>query len=115
MEDAAEGILLAAEKYDQPDPVNLGTGQEISIRDLTHLITELTGFKGEIEWDFSQPDGQPRRCLDTTKAKQEFGFVAQTDLCTGLRKTIEWYEKAFPSDGVFYAFRVATHEVPRTV
>ncbi len=115
VEDAAEGILLAAEKYDQPDPVNLGTGQEISIRNLTHLITGLTGFKGEIEWDFSQPDGQPRRCLDTTKAKQEFGFVAQTDLCTGLKKAIEWYEKAFPGDGVFYASRVATHEVPRTV
>jgi len=96
VEDAAEGIVLAAERYDKPEPVNLGSGQEITIRDLVHLVAELSGFKGQIEWDSSQPDGQPRRCLDTTRAQQRFGFVAQTALPTGLKNTIAWYEKAFP-------------------
>ncbi|NVM22075.1 MAG: GDP-L-fucose synthase [Desulfobacterales bacterium] len=91
VEDAAEGIILATEKYDKADPINLGAGFEISIRDLAELICELVGFSGEIEWDTSKPDGQPRRRLDTSKAKEEFGFEAKTDLREGLRRTIEWY------------------------
>ncbi len=91
VEDAAEGILLATEKYNKPDPVNLGAGFEISIKDLVDLIVKLTGFKGEIVWDTSKPDGQPRRMLDTTKAHEEFGFKAKTSLEEGLRKTIDWY------------------------
>jgi GDP-L-fucose synthase len=91
VEDAAEGILLAAEHYDKPEPVNLGAGFEISIRDLVHLIAELTGFRGDILWDRSQPDGQPRRCLDTSRAKREFGFTARVSLQEGLKRTIEWY------------------------
>ena len=96
VEDAAEGIVLAAERYEKPEPVNLGSGQEITIRDLVHLIARLSGFKGRVGWDSSQPDGQPRRCLDTTKARHEFGFQAQTTLPAGLKNTIEWYEEAFP-------------------
>lgn len=92
VEDAAEGILLAAEHYDKPDPVNLGSGEEITIRNLVYLIRELTGFTGEIEWDTSQPDGQPRRCLDTSRAQAEFRFKATTSLREGLSKTIHWYE-----------------------
>jgi len=91
VEDAADGIVLAAEKYNKAEPVNLGAGFEISIKDLVELICELTKFKGEIEWDTSKPDGQPRRCLDTTKARQEFGFEARTSFREGLKKTIEWY------------------------
>jgi len=89
--DAAEGILLAAEKYNKSDPVNLGSGVEISIKDLVNLIAGLTGFKGKIVWDTSKPDGQPRRCLDTSKAEKEFGFKAKTNFEEGLKKTIEWY------------------------
>jgi len=92
VEDGAEGILLAAEKYDKPDPVNLGTGKEITIRELSSLVAELAGFSGRIVYDTTRPDGQPRRCLDTTRAKQEFGFEAKTDLREGLRRTIEWYK-----------------------
>jgi GDP-L-fucose synthase len=91
VEDAAEGILLAVEKYDKPDPVNLGAGFEISIRDLVDLIAKLTGFNGKIVWDASKPDGQPRRMLDVTKAEREFGFRAKVGLEEGLRETIEWY------------------------
>ena len=91
VEDAAEGILLAAEKYNKPDPVNLGAGFEISIKDLVDLIVKLTGFKGQVVWDPSKPDGQPRRMLDTSRAKKEFGFKAETDFEAGLRKTIDWY------------------------
>lgn len=91
VEDAAEGILAAAEKYDKPDPVNLGTGQEITIKQLVNLIAQLSGFKGQIVWDTTKPDGQPRRCLDTSKAKREFGFTAKTDLLTGIQKTVDWY------------------------
>lgn len=91
VDDAAEGVVLAAERYDKPEPVNLGAGFEITIRDLAELICELCGFDGEIEWDTSKPDGQPRRCLDTSRAKQEMGFEAATDLRTGLSRTIEWY------------------------
>jgi GDP-L-fucose synthase len=91
VEDAAEGIVLAAERYDGSDPVNLGSGMEISIWDLAHLIARLTGFPGEIVWDTSKPDGQPRRCLDTTRAEKLFGFRAGTPFEEGLRKTIAWY------------------------
>jgi len=91
VDDAAEGILLAAERYDGHEPINLGAGFEISIRDLTELIVRLSGFAGTIEWDASKPDGQPRRCLDTSRAERSFGFKATTDFETGLRKTIEWY------------------------
>ena len=94
VEDAAEGIVLATEKYNKADPVNLGAGFEISIRDLAGLICELAGFDGEIEWDVSKPDGQPRRCLDTSKAKEEFGFEARTDFREGLKRTIEWYKSS---------------------
>jgi GDP-L-fucose synthase len=93
VEDAAEGIVLATEKYNKPEPVNLGAGFEISIKALAELICELADFDGRIEWDTSQPDGQPRRRLDTSKANNEFGFVARTDLREGLKKTIEWYKR----------------------
>jgi len=91
VEDAAEGILLATERYDGGDPVNLGSGMEISIKELVHLIARLTGFGGKIVWDTSKPDGQPRRCLDTRKAEREFGFKAKTPFEEGLRRTVEWY------------------------
>jgi len=91
MEDAAEGILLAAEKYNRSEPVNLGSGFEISIRDLAELIAEYTGFDGEFVWDTSKPNGQPRRALDTTKAREYFGFEAETPLKEGLKKMIKWY------------------------
>ncbi len=91
VDDAAEGILLATGKYNKSDPVNLGAGFEISIKDLVELIAKLTGFKGKIIWDKSKPDGQPRRCLDTSRAEKEFGFKAKTCFQEGLKKTIEWY------------------------
>lgn len=91
VKDAAEGIVLAAEKYDKPEPVNLGTGKEISIRDLVALICRLMDFKGEIKWNTSKPDGQPRRLLDVSRAEREFGFKAKTDFEEGLKSTIEWY------------------------
>jgi GDP-L-fucose synthase len=93
VEDCAEGILLATEKYNESDPVNLGAGFEISIKDLVDLIAKLTGFNGEIIWDNSKPDGQPRRCLDTSRALKEFGFKAKTNFQQGLKETIEWYKK----------------------
>ena len=92
--DAAEGILLAAEKYDESEPVNLGTGSEISIRDLVYLIAAETGFEGKIVWDASQPNGQPRRSLDTLRAEEKFGFKARTSLLDGLRETIGWYRRS---------------------
>ncbi len=92
VEDAAEGILLATEKYNKSDPVNLGAGFEISIKDLVELVVKLTGYKGKVLWDNTKPDGQPRRCLDTTEAEKEFGFRAKTLFEEGLRKTIEWYK-----------------------
>lgn len=92
VEDAAEAILLATEKYNKADPVNIGAGKEITIHELVNLIGELTGFKGDIVWDTSKPDGQPRRCLDTSKAKREFGFEAKTDFREGLKRTIDWYK-----------------------
>jgi len=93
VEDAAEGILLATEKYNKPDAVNLGSGFEISIKDLVELIASLTGFKGRISWDTSKPDGQPRRLFDSSRAEREFGFKAKTGFKEGLKKTIEWYKK----------------------
>ena len=93
VEDAAEAIILAAEKYNKPEPVNIGAGFEISIKDLVELITILTGFNGKIKWDTNKPDGQPRRMLDVSKAKQEFGFKANTPLKEGLKKTIKWYSE----------------------
>ena len=93
VEDCVEGILLATERYDKPAPANLGTGREISIKDLGGLIAQLTGFHGEIVWDATKPDGQPRRCLDTTRARQEFNFSAKTSLEEGLRSTIAWYQE----------------------
>jgi len=94
VEDAAEAILLAAEYYNKPEPINVGSGQEISIRDLSVLIAKLTKFTGEIRWDASKPDGQPRRCLDVQKAVREFGFKAKTSFEDGLRATIQWYEQS---------------------
>jgi GDP-L-fucose synthase len=91
VEDAAEAIVLATEKYDKSDPVNIGAGFEISIRDLVALIVELTGFRGRIVWDTTKPDGQPRRMLDTARALSEFGFRARTGFRAGLTKTIAWY------------------------
>ena len=93
VEDAACGLALAAERYDDPEPVNLGAGFEISIRDLVELIGELMGFKGELRWDATKPDGQPRRMLDTTRARNRFGFEAKTDFRKGLRNTIDWYRR----------------------
>lgn len=90
-EDAAEGILLATERYNGDAPVNLGSGMEISIRELTETIAELTGFQGEIVWDSEKPDGQPRRSLDTSRAKELFGFEAQTGFREGLKQTVDWY------------------------
>jgi GDP-L-fucose synthase len=93
VDDAAEGIVLAAERYDDGEPVNLGVGREITIRELTELIVQLTGFSGQIHWDPSKPDGQPRRALDTSRAWQRFGFRATTPFEEGLRRTIAWYEE----------------------
>lgn len=91
VEDAARGIILALENYNSSEPVNLGSSQEIRIRDLVKLIRELVGYSGEVVWDKSRPDGQPRRKLDTTKAEKEFGFKSTTNLEEGLKKTIDWY------------------------
>jgi GDP-L-fucose synthase len=93
VEDGAEGIISAAEKYDKPEPINLGSGMEISIKDLIQLICKLMDFKGEIRWDASKPDGQPRRRLDVSKAEKEFGFKTKTDFKEGLEKTIKWYQE----------------------
>jgi len=92
-EDAARGIVMGTQFYNDSQPVNLGTGAEISIRELTELICELMGFEGKIIWETAQPNGQPRRCLDTERAKQTFGFRAQMDLKQGLRNTIDWYRQ----------------------
>lgn len=99
VEDAAEAICLATEHYDKPEPVNIGAGFEISIRELVGLIVELTGFKGRIVWDASKPDGQPRRMLDTSRAFREFDFRAATDFREGLKKTIEWYRGRENAEG----------------
>jgi GDP-L-fucose synthase len=94
VDDCAEGIVLAAQRYDGPEPVNLGTGEEITIRDLAELIGEVTGFEGEIVWDTSKPNGQPRRKLDVTRARELFGFEAKTTLREGLERTVAWYRSA---------------------
>ncbi len=91
VDDAAEGILRATEALDKPVPVNLGTGNEITIRDLVELIARLTGFEGEIRWDADKPDGQPRRCLDTSRAKELLGWEAEVGFEEGLQRTIEWW------------------------
>jgi GDP-L-fucose synthase len=93
VDDAAEGILLATENYNKPDPVNIGAGFEINIKDLVQLISKIVGFEGEIKWDESKPDGQPRRCLVVSKAEEEFGFKAKVKFEEGLKKTIDWYIK----------------------
>ncbi|WP_435144624.1 GDP-L-fucose synthase family protein [Halobaculum sp. P14] len=93
VDDAADGILTATERYDESDPVNLGSGMEISIRDLVETIADVTGFDGDVVWDTSKPDGQPRRKLDTTRAKQRFDWEATTDFREGLERTVEWYER----------------------
>lgn len=93
VEDCAEGIVLATEKYNKSDPVNIGSSFEISIKDLVKLITKLTGFNGEIVWDTSKPDGQPKRKLDVSRAEKEFGFKSKTTFEAGLKKTIEWYKE----------------------
>jgi len=95
VDDAARGIVLATERYNKPDPVNLGSGMEITIKDLVALIGELTGFDGEIVWDATKPDGQPRRCLDVSRAREEFGFEAEMGFREGLHRTIEWYMDTF--------------------
>ena len=92
--DAAEGILRATEHYNAPEPVNIGAGFEISIRELAKRIADLTGFKGSIEWDTSKPNGQPRRMLDTTRAREAFGFISQTNFSEGLHATIQWYQQS---------------------
>ena len=96
VDDCAEGLVLAAEQYEGAEPVNLGTGDEISIRDLAALVAELTGFDGEIRWDTSKPNGQPRRSLDVTRAEELFGFRARTPLREGLERTIAWYRAQQP-------------------
>jgi GDP-L-fucose synthase len=93
VEDAAEGLMLAAEKYDRPEPLNLGSGREVRIDALAHYIQDATGFKGRIVWDTSRPDGQPKRVLDSSRAKAAIGWEAKTPLLDGLRKTVEWYEE----------------------
>jgi len=93
VEDAAEGIVLATEQYDKPGPVNIGSENEISIKELAELICALMDFRGEIRWDDTKPDGQPRRCLDVSRAKKECGFVATTNFKDGLQKTIAWYKE----------------------
>jgi len=94
VEDCARAIVLATERYNKPDPVNIGAGFEITIKDLAYKIKNLIGFEGKIKWDTSKPDGQPRRCLDTSKAKKEFGFKSETSFDIGLKKAIEWYIKS---------------------
>lgn len=96
VDDAAEGIVLGAKRYDGAEPVNLGTGYEITIRDLVELIVKLTGYEGEIVWDASKPDGQPRRSLDTSRAHEAFGFTAKTSFDDGLREMVGWYEAHAP-------------------
>jgi GDP-L-fucose synthase len=96
VDDAADGIVRAGLSYDGKEPVNIGSGAEISIRELAVLIAELTGFDGEIDWDTSKPNGQPRRQLDVTRARELFGFEAQTSLREGLQQTIAWYTSMSP-------------------
>jgi len=110
VEDAAEGILLATKKYNKSDPINLGTDLEISIKDLAELIAKLCEFKGKIKWDTSKPDGQPRRKLDTTRAKQEFDFKAKIDFEEGLKKTIEWYKYLIKNKNIYSITKLKREE-----
>jgi GDP-L-fucose synthase len=112
VEDAAEGIALAAERYNKPAPVNLGSGMEISIRDLAALIATRTGFNGEIVWDATKPDGQPRRCLDVTRAVNEFGFRAATPFDEGLRRTVAWFESGAGLQPAIYGDRAGCKPAP---
>jgi GDP-L-fucose synthase len=93
VDDAAEAIVAATERYDGPEPINVGASSEITIRDLTELIVRLTGFDGKLAWDSSKPDGQPRRCLETSRATELLGFTASTSLEDGLRETIDWFRE----------------------
>jgi GDP-L-fucose synthase len=93
VQDAARGIAMAAEAYNRPEPVNIGSGMEIRISDLVTMIAEMTGYIGKVIWDTTKPDGQPRRCLDVSRAKQEFGFVAEKGFREGLQETVAWYRK----------------------
>jgi GDP-L-fucose synthase len=97
VDDCADGIIAAMERYESPEPINLGTGCEITIKDLTHLVARLSRFEGKITWDTTKPDGQPRRCLDVTRAREQLGFAARTTLEEGMTKTIEWYERSNPA------------------
>ena len=99
VEDCAEGFVLAAERYDGGEPVNLGAGKEISIRDLAGLVADVVGFEGRITWDTSMPNGQPRRSVDATRAKELFGFEARTPLREGIERTVAWYRSALTSVG----------------
>ncbi len=109
--DAARGVRLAAERYDSPDPINLGAGREITIRELVETIALLTGFEGDVRWDATKPDGQPRRMLDTSRAWEHFGWRAQTDFETGLRETIEWYlSQALPVETAIPLWEFAHRE-----
>ena len=98
VDDSAEAVLLAAELYEKPEPVNIGSGAEISIRDLVDLIVRITGFTGEVVWDRTKPDGQPRRCLDVSRAEKEFGFRARISLEEGIRETVDWYSRSHLQD-----------------
>jgi GDP-L-fucose synthase len=100
VDDAVEALVLAAEQYDDPEPVNLGTGAEISIRELSELVADVTGFDGRIAWDASMPNGQPRRSLDTRRAQELFGWTAHTPLREGLERTVAWYRSASPAHAV---------------
>jgi GDP-L-fucose synthase len=95
VDDCAEAIVLATQRYDGTDPVNIGAGREITIRDLVHRIADLTGFAGQIRWDTSKPDGQPRRCLDVSRAERAFGFRAATSFEEGLRRTVDFYRTEY--------------------
>jgi GDP-L-fucose synthase len=97
VDDCADGIIAAMERYESPEPINLGTGREITIKDLTHLVARLSRFEGKITWDTTKPDGQPRRCLDVTRAREQLGFTARTTLEDGLAKTVDWYERSNPA------------------
>ncbi len=99
VEDAARAIVLAAERYNKPDPVNIGSSEEISIKDLVELIVELTGYKGAVVWNSSKPDGQPRRKLNVERAQREFGFRSSTPFRVGLSKTIAWYQQVMAGAG----------------
>src|ERR1019366_2608740 len=110
VEDCARAIVLATAQYDKPDPVNLGSGQEISVRELADLVIRSTGFVGAVEWDETMPDGQPRRCLDVSRAEREFGFRANTSFAEGIQRTIDWYrgQRARPQGRSRYRMGMST-------